>query len=214
MIGDVHVRFREHLGGWFPGVTRRILHCESGAEAVRMREHLDARLRAVRLELHPDKTRVVYCKDSRRTGTHKNVQFDFLGYTFRPREIVAAGGRLSTGFTPAVSRSAMTAMRQTLRRWHLHHRSELSIEEQARIMAPRIRGWMGYYCRFRGSEFQPVANHLDRLVVRWAMRKYKRLRGHKRRAVAWLEGVKREQPGLFHHWNGRGGFSVGATGAR
>ena len=191
-----------------------ILHCESGAEAVRMREHLDARLRAVRLELHPDKTRVVYCKDSRRTGTHKNVQFDFLGYTFRPREIVAAGGRLSTGFTPAVSRSAMTAMRQTLRRWHLHHRSELSIEEQARIMAPRIRGWMGYYCRFRGSEFQPVANHLDRLVVRWAMRKYKRLRGHKRRAVAWLEGVKREQPGLFHHWNGRGGFSVGATGAR
>lgn len=191
-----------------------ILHCESGAEAVRMREHLDARLRAVRLELHPDKTRVVYCKDSRRTGTHKNVQFDFLGYTFRPREIVAAGGRLSTGFTPAVSRSAMTAMRQTLRRWHLHHRSELSIEELARIMAPRIRGWMGYYCRFRGSEFQPVANHLDRLVVRWAMRKYKRLRGHKRRAVAWLEGVKREQPGLFHHWNGRGGFSVGATGAR
>jgi hypothetical protein len=123
----------------------------------------------------------VYCKDSRRTGTHENVQFDFLGYTFRPREIVTAGGRLATGFTPAVSRSAMTAMRQTLRRWHLQHRSELSIDELARFMAPRFRGWMGYYCRFRGSEFQPVANHLDRLVVRWAMRKYTRLGGHPRR---------------------------------
>lgn len=191
-----------------------ILHCKSEAEAIRMREHLDVRLRKVGLELHPDKTRIVYCKDSRRTGTHKNVQFDFLGYTFRPREIIAPGGRLSLGFTPAVSRSAMRAMRQTLRRWHLHHRSELSIEELARIVAPRIRGWMGYYCRFRGSEFQPVANHLDTLLVRWAMRKYKRLRGHKRRAVAWLESVKRERPDLFHHWGGRGALSVGTMGAR
>jgi len=191
-----------------------ILHCESEAEAIRMREHVDARLRDVGLELHPDKTRVVYCKDSRRTGTHSNVQFDFLGYTFRPREIVASSGRLSIGFTPAVSRSAMKAMRQTLRRWHLHHRSELSIDQLARIVAPRLRGWMGYYCRFRGSEFKPVADYLDRLVVRWAMRKYKRLRGHKRRAVAWLAGVKRARPELFHHWSGRGAFSVGAMGAR
>ena len=73
---------------------------------------------------------------------------------------------------------------------------------------------MGYYCRFRGSEFKPVADYLDRLVVRWAMRKYKRLRGHKRRAVAWLAGVKRARPDLFHHWSGRGAFSIGALGAR
>jgi RNA-directed DNA polymerase len=191
-----------------------ILHCRSKAEALEMRKQLDARLRNCGLELHPDKTRVVYCKDSKRTGIDEHIQFDFLGYTFRPREIVGRGGRLQTGFTPAVSRQSMTAMRQTMRRWHLHLRSDLSLDELACVVAPRVRGWMGYYCRFRGSAFQPVASHIDTIIVRWAMRKYKRLRGHKLRAFAWLIRIKRERPDLFVHWSGRGAFSVGAMGAR
>jgi RNA-directed DNA polymerase len=164
--------------------------------------------------MHPGKTRVVYCKDSKRTGTHEYVTFDFLGYTFRPRRIMDRHGQVRTGFTPAVSRSAMTAMRQSMRRWHLPLRSELSLSDLARLTAPRVRGWMRYYCRFRGSEFQPVADHLDRLIVRWALRKYKRLRGHKTRAFIWLDRVKRRQPGLFVHWCARGAFSVEALGAR
>jgi len=191
-----------------------ILHCRTEAQANQMREHLAARLRDCGLELHPDKTRVVYCKDSRRTRTHKDVQFDFLGYTFRPREVFGAGGKLRTGFTPAVSRVSLTSMRQNLRRWRLHLRSELSVTALAYLMAPRIRGWMGYYCRFRGSEFKAVANHIDRLIVRWAMRKYKRLRGHKRRAFSWLTGLRRTHPSLFVHWTGVGEFRVGAMGAR
>jgi RNA-directed DNA polymerase len=191
-----------------------ILHCRSKAEALEMRKQLDVRLRNCGLELHPDKTRVVYCKDSKRTGTDEHIQFDFLGYTFRPREIVGRGGRLQTGFTPAVSRQSMTAMRQTMRRWHHHLRSDLSLDELACVVAPRVRGWMGYYCRFRGSAFQPVASHIDTIIVRWAMRKYKRLRGHKLRAFAWLSRVKRERPDLFVHWSGRGAFTVGAMGAR
>jgi len=82
------------------------------------------------------------------------------------------------------------------------------------MIAPRVRGWINYYCRFRGSEFQPVADHLDRIIVRWAMRKFKRLRGHKHRAFAWLDKVKRERPTLFVHWTGRGSFQVGTMGAR
>ena len=191
-----------------------ILHCRSQEEAIGLREALAQRLGACGLELHPDKTRVVYCKDSRRTGEHEHVSFDFLGYTFRPRRIVDGRGRVRTGFTPAVSRQAMKAMRQSIRRWRLPLRSALSIDALAQLMAPRVRGWIAYFCRFRGSEFQPVAEHLDGLIVRWAMRKYKRLRGHKTRAYAWLDRVKRKRPGLFVHWSGRGAFSVGAMGAR
>ena len=191
-----------------------ILHCRSEAEANGLREQLDARLRDCGLELHPEKTRVVYCKDSKRRGTYEHVQFDFLGYTFRPRRTVDREGRVRTGYSPAVSRQSMTAMRQSLRRWHIHLQSSLSIDDLARVLAPRVKGWIAYYCRFRGSEFQPVADHLDRLIVRWAMRKHKRLRGHKTRAFAWLDRVKRERPSLFAHWSGRGAFSVGAMGAR
>jgi RNA-directed DNA polymerase len=191
-----------------------ILHCRSEAEAVSLREQLAVRLAECGLELHPEKTRVVYCKDSRRTQAYENIQFDFLGYTFRPRRVVDRHGHIRTGFTPAVSTQAQTAMRQSLRERGLASRSDLSLEQIAGWLAPRVRGWMAYYCRFRGSEFQPVADYIDRLIVRWAMRKYKRLRGHTRRAIAWLDRIKRRSPALFPHWCGRGGFAVGTMGAR
>ncbi|WP_421842245.1 group II intron maturase-specific domain-containing protein [Marinobacter algicola] len=105
-------------------------------------------------------------------------------------------------------------MRQTVRRWHLKLRSELSIGQIAKALAPRVRGWVRYYCRFRGSEFLPVADHIDRAIIRWAMRKYKRLRGMKMRAISWLDRIRRKHPNLFVHWSGRGAFSVEAMGAR
>jgi RNA-directed DNA polymerase len=109
---------------------------------------------------------------------------------------------------------AMTAMRQAMRRRHLSLQSGLSLDDLVRLMAPKVRGRIGYYCRFRGSKFQPVAEYLDRVIVRWAMRKYKRLRGHKCQAFAWHGRVKRNRLGLFVHWCGRGSFSLGAMGAR
>jgi RNA-directed DNA polymerase len=191
-----------------------ILHCRSEAEAVRLRERLAARLQECGLEMHPEKTRVVYCKDSRRTRTYETIQFNLLGYTFRPRRVVDGHGRIRTGFTPAVSAQARKAMREALRKWGLFGRSDLSLEQIAGWLAPRVRGWMAYYCRFRGSEFQPVADYIDQLIVRWAMGKHKRVRGRKLRAIAWLDRVKRRSPGLFPHWCGRGDFAVGAMGAR
>jgi RNA-directed DNA polymerase len=191
-----------------------ILHCRTDAAAYEMRERLAARRCDCGLERHPEKTRRGYCKDSKRTGTHEHLQFDFLGYTFRPRRIVDRWGRTRTGLTPAVSRQSMTAMRQSLRRWRLPLQSAVSREELAARLAPRVTGGTAYYCRFRGSEFQPVADPIDRVIVRWAMRKYKRLRGHKRRAFAWLDRVKRHRPSWFAHGWGRGTFAVGAMGAR
>ncbi len=108
----------------------------------------------------------------------------------------------------------MKAMRQWTRRRKLHLRSDWSLPELARALEPRVRGWVGYYCRFRGSEFQPVARQLDDLIVRWAMRKYKRFRDHKLRAYSWLVKIKRIQPGLFFHWSGQGSFMAGTMGAR
>ena len=191
-----------------------ILHCRTEDEANQLREQLAARLQECGLEMHPEKTRIVYCKDSRRKETSEHISFDFLGYTFRPRRVVDGYGCIRTGFTPAVSQLSLKTMRQSMRRWHLPLRSELSLADLAWMTGPRVRGWIAYYCRFRGSEFQPVADHLDWIIIRWAMRKYKRLRGHKTRAFAWLERVKRKHPAMFTHWSGRGGFSVEVMGAR
>ena len=191
-----------------------ILHCKSVAEATELLCALRQRLDQCGLELHPDKTRIVYCKDCDRTGTYENVQFDFLGYSFRPRRFIDRQGRVKATFTPAVSRHAMTAMRQSLRRRRLQLHSELSLDDLAKTLNPRVSGWINYYCRFRGSEFQPVADHIDRVIVRWAMRKFKRLRGHKTRAYRWLDRERSKSPYLFVHWTGRGSFSVGAMGAR
>ena len=177
-----------------------ILHCRTEAEANVMREHLDARLREVGLELHPDKTRVVYCKDANRTGTAEHVHFDFLGYTFRPRPNRNQWGEMFTGFSPAMSRNAATSIRQRIRRWRPAHWSDVPLEELSRWYSPAIRGWMNYYCRFHRSSFKVIADHLDDALVRWAMRKYKRLRGHKTRARLWLAAKRRQQPRLFPHW--------------
>jgi RNA-directed DNA polymerase len=177
-----------------------ILHCRTEAEAIQMREHLSARLQDCGLELHPDKTRIVYCKDANRTGAAENIQFDFLGYTFRPRPVRSRKGVIFTGFGPAMSRNAATSIRQTIRRWRPSHWSDVPLEELSRWYSPAIRGWMNYYCCFQRSTFKVIADHLDDVLVRWAMRKYKRLRGHKTRAREWLTAKRRQQPSLFPHW--------------
>ena len=172
-----------------------ILHCRTEAEAYRMRELLDARLRECGLQLHPEKTRVVYCKDSNRSGTHRNVQFEFLGYTFRPRFAFnrAVAVRFRARDKPARSPRSAKSNCVRVRRDRAHRGSR-------REYAPAIRGWIGYYCRFYGSAFAAIARYLDAVLVRWAMRKFKRLRGHQTRARSWLAAQRRRHPGLFPHW--------------
>ena len=191
-----------------------VLHCQSLAHANSLREQLSARLAVCGLELHPDKTRVVYCKDANRKQAHDVIQFDFLGFTFRPRMAINRRGRVFLSFSPALSRAALKDMRQTVRRWRLQLRSDLSLEELGQLYSPVIRGWMSYYTCFRPSEFQKVSEHLDRFLIRWAMRKFKRLKGHWLRALRWLRAQAQSQPGLFPHWGAVGRFRVGSMGAR
>src|SRR5205807_180367 len=63
-----------------------VVHCVSQRQAQRVLAALKDRMAQVGLELHPDKTRIVYCQDGKRRGFHKNTSFTFLGFTFRQRE--------------------------------------------------------------------------------------------------------------------------------
>jgi len=191
-----------------------VLLCQSLAHATNLREQLSARLADCGLELRPDKTRVVYCKDANRRQAHDVIQFDFLGFNFRPRMANNRRGKVFLSFSPAPSRVALEDMRQTVRGWWLQLRSDLSRKELGQFYSPVIRGWMSYHTCFRPSEFQKVSEYLARFLIRWAMRKFKRLKGHWLRALRWLRAQSQSQPGLFPHRGAVGRFRVGLMGAR
>ena len=184
----------------FPRVTHPVAHCPSREGAEKLLHSLGVRFSACGLELHPDKTRIVYCKDDTRRGKHPEMKFDFLGYTFRPRSAKNKNGKLFTGFLPAVSNKSKKEMRKTIRSWHVHLLPGMTIEDLSRMFNPIIRGWVNYYGSFYKSELYPVFWHLDRALVRWVRQKYKKLYSHQRRAINWLGKVARREPKLFVHW--------------
>jgi RNA-directed DNA polymerase len=201
----LHYAFDTWMARNFPGCPFEryaddgVIHCRSEAEAREVLSALSERLSEVSLELHPDKTRIVYCKDSNRTGSHEHEQFTFLGYTFRPRRSKGRNGYF-VAFLPAVSDDAAKRIRTEIKRWRLHLRSDLSLEDLANRVNPIVRGWVQYYGRFYKSELWPSLQRINEYLLRWARRKYKRLRTSKRSARAWLEGVGRRSPALFAHW--------------
>src|ERR1700680_461126 len=177
-----------------------VCHCKTLVQAQQLRAALEQRFAECHLELHAQKTRVVYCKDDDRRGTYPDHSFDFLGFTFRPRRSKNRWGKFFISFTPAVSNKAAKAMRGTMRSWGLHNRSDKSIEDLAGMFNPVAQGWINYYGRFYKSALYPTLRHLDLVLARWAAKKYKKLRGHLRRARHWLARVAQTRPGLFAHW--------------
>jgi len=99
-----------------------------------------------------------------------------------------------------VSNKAGRVMRQKARRWHLHLRSDYSLEDLSRIFSPIIRGWINYYGSFYKSATYPTLRHLNKILIRWARRKFKRLRHHLINAVYWLGRIAKREPNLFPHW--------------
>jgi RNA-directed DNA polymerase len=190
-----------------------IVHCRTEKEAQEVRAAIAARLQECRLELHPEKTKVVYCKDDDRRGNYPNEKFDFLGYTFRPRRSKNRFGKYFINFSPAVSDKAGKAIRAEIRSWKLHLRSDKAIEDLSRMFNPIIRGWLQYYGRYYRSALYPPMRQLDRSLARWAYRKYKKLRRHLRRAAHWVARISRRDPKLWAHWGMgvRRGSMVGAV---
>jgi len=179
-----------------------VVHVRSLSEAEALLEALRERLAECGLELHPEKTKIVYCKDDDRRGTHEHHSFDFLGYTFRARRAKNRHGKLFISFLPGVSNKAAKSIRATIRSWRLGAtRSNQSLEEIAKFVNPFVRGWVNYYGRFYKSALTPILRSLERSLLYWVRRKFKRLRNHQRNAVHWLGRVAQREPDLFALWS-------------
>lgn len=184
-----------------------LVHCRTEQEAEALKAELRARLAECHLELHPTKTKIVYCRDGKRKGTYPNVKFDFLGYCFRPRWIKKSrDNSMFCGFNPAVSPPALKAMRSTIRDLNIRRQTQLSLADIARTLNPLVRGWIEYYGRYAPSALSPMLRYVNQTLVRWAMRKFKRFKAHKIRASRFLQKLVRERMSLFVHWR------IGMTG--
>lgn len=177
-----------------------VVHCRTQAQAEAVMQAIASRLEACGLTMHPEKSKVVYCRDSNRTGQYPNVQFTFLGFTFRPRAAMNKHGRRFTNFLPAVSNDALTRMRQKVRSWRLHRRTSVTLNDLAEQCNATIRGWWNYYGAFYRTAMHKLSVYLDLRLEQWARRKYKKLSQRKRRSVLWLSKMKRISPLLFYHW--------------
>jgi RNA-directed DNA polymerase len=177
-----------------------VYHCKTKKQAQFIQRALEERLQQCGLQAHPEKTRIVYCKDSTRGGAHEHIAFDFLGYQFRPRKAKDSHGELFVSFSPGCSPKALKRMGKVLRSWILNCRTDKSLNELARFYNAVIRGWIQYYGVYYKTALRPLLQRVNRYLVRWAQRKYKRFRRHQRRAAHWLRRIARRETFLFPHW--------------
>lgn len=177
-----------------------VVHCKSEQQAKYVLTAIAKRLAQCKLELHPEKTRIVYCKDGKRKGSYEHERFDFLGFTFRPRLSKDKKGRYFVNFSPGISDKAGKTISGRIRSWRLHLRSDRTLEELAQMVNPRVQGWINYYGSYYRSAIRQHLRQLEAYLVRWAIRKYKRFKRHKSWASAWLGRIAKQATGLFAHW--------------
>jgi RNA-directed DNA polymerase len=202
----LHYAFDHWMGVNFPNnpwaryADDGVVHCQTEQEAKDLLAKLAERFLECGLELHPEKTRIIYCKDDDRRGDHPLKKFDFLGYTFRPRRAMSRSGKYFVSFLPAISNKAAKAIRQRVHDWRIHLRPDKSLTDLSRIFNPIIRGWLEYYGRFYKSALYPTLKHLNNALIHWARLKFKRFHKRRRRAEHWLGRIAQQEPWLFAHW--------------
>jgi RNA-directed DNA polymerase len=185
-----------------------LVHCRTEQEAEAGMAELQARLTTCGLEMHPTKTRIVYCKDSNREGDYPNVSFDFLGYCFQPRRAENSRTKqVFCNFLPAVSQSALNSMRATVRDLDIRRRTQVSTADIAQQLNPLLRGWIEYYGRYMPSALEPLLQYVNQTLQAWVMRKFRSFGGHKTRARQFLMRLAEDCPDLFAHWK------LGRTGS-
>ena len=178
-----------------------LVHCRTEQEAEAVKAALQARLTDCQLEMHPTKTKIVYCKDGKRRGQYPNVTFDFLGYQFRPRTVRnSRSDELFCSFTPAVSPSALAAIRTKVRDLNIRKLTVRTLDDISSALNPLLRGWIQYYGKFNLSALEPMLRHVNLTVRGWVMRKFKRFQGRKVAAAIFLEKMVRLRPALVEHW--------------
>jgi RNA-directed DNA polymerase len=201
----MHYAFDMWLAREFPAVTFEryaddaVVHCATERQAREVLAALEVRMVEVGLRLHPDKTRIVYCKDQRRQGSYELTSFTFLGFTFQPRGTKGKNGKMFLSFSPAVSSKALKAKYEMIRGWRLHLRTGQTLDELAAFINPIAGGWMNYYGRFTRSRMYPLLQRINTYLRRWAAKKYNRLLSY-RRYTTWWRGILDRDPELFTHW--------------
>lgn len=178
-----------------------VVHCKSKEEAFFIKESLVKRFAECKLELHPTKTRIVYCKDKDRTRDEDLTEFDFLGYTFKAVYIKCKDGKMRSNFIASVSKTSAKTFRDKIKSLEIHKKTGCKINMIAEILNPMLRGWMNYFGKFNPSAMKYTLQCIERRLVKWAMCKYKKFRGHRRRAEKWLLSVRKREPKLFAHWS-------------
>ena len=180
-------------------VDDAVVHCVSERQARMVRDKIADRMDQVGLRLHPDKTRIVYCKDGKRRDAYGHTSFTFLGFTFRARKARGRRGEYFTSFLPAISKDALNRISAQVRSWRLHLRTGRTLVDLARIINPIVRGWMQYYGAFYRSALYPLLQRINHYLVRWLQKKYKRLHGFKKARACW-QRITQQDPSLFAHW--------------
>ena len=178
-----------------------VVHCRSREQAEEVMRSIALRLADCGLTMHPEKSRVVYCKGSHRTASYPHVHFTFLGFTFRPRSALDRQKKAFTNFLPAVSADALKRMRKEVRGWRIHRQTSRTLDELAQQYNPKIQGWRNYFGAFYRSAMHRLFQYIDQKLMQWARRKYKTLSCNTKRSARWLRRMKKQTPRLFSHWN-------------
>ena len=201
----LHYAFDMWMARRFPAVPFEryvddvVVHCVSERQARYVLAEITKRMTQVGLELHPEKTRIVYCQDGNRRGSYEHTEFSFLGYGFRRRSARSKVGAMFVSFLPAISKQALKRISAEVRSWRLHHRTSLTEKDLADRINPIVRGWMNHYGAFYRSALHPLLERINAYLLRWVRRKYKRLRGSRKARTAWNNAVLK-RPRAFAHW--------------
>ncbi len=191
---------REFLGNqWVRYADDGIIHCKTKEEAEYILGKLKERMLKCKLEIHPEKTRIVYCRSDKNIERHKHEYFDFLGYTFRRRLVKSKYGNFFNAFTPAVSKEASQKFRDRIREIRRNNKI-VSIEKLVEEMNPVIRGWANYFSKFCSREARKVLDYVNLSLIKWCRKKYKRIRGSKGKAYRYLARLAKSKFDLFYHW--------------
>jgi len=179
-----------------------IVHCKSKVHAEELLQAIHERMESVGLELHRQKTKIVYCRDYRRREKHQIVKFDYLGYSFQPRTAFSKKlNKLFIGYDCAISISSRKRIADKLEALNVKTLSFKSIVGVAQYLNPLIRGWVNYYGKFKMYELTKVFRLLSARLVWWARKRYKRYKTSIGKAYKWLASVRQQYPTLFYHWN-------------
>lgn len=177
-----------------------IVHCKTENQARYVLERIKGRFKECQLEVHPDKTKIVYCKDGRRKGNYDKVEFDFLSYTFKSRSVRRENGKMFAGFNPAISNQAKEKIKKEIRKWKLYKWVGIKIQVLAKVINPILSGWINYYGKYYKSELSKVLRMLNFILIKWVRRKYCKTRKSYKIALNWIKMINEKNPNLFTHW--------------